>query len=307
VNKKTLLQTKNLTKTYNSKKAVDKLNLRVEEGDIYGFLGQNGSGKTTTIRMITGLIHPDAGEVKIGGYDLRSNFKKAISHVGAIVESPTFYSYLSAYDNLRLMANLLPDVTRAKIDEILDIVGLTNRAKDRVDTYSLGMKQRLGIANALLNYPKLIILDEPTNGLDPQGMKEIKELIVQLASEKNITFFISSHQLHEIEQICTKVGILQNGKLLAEGNVKQLLNTEEETVEISTPEIEKAKKILRIDKNVKNIHHSQNKLIIRINKGYSPNLNQLLVINNIVVNSIILRPLTLEQVFFDITERGGRR
>jgi ABC-2 type transport system ATP-binding protein len=169
------------------------------------------------------------------------------------------------------------------------------------------MKQRLGIANALLNYPKLIILDEPTNGLDPQGMKEIKELIVQLASEKNITFFISSHQLHEIEQICTKVGILQNGKLLAEGNVKQLLNTEEETVEISTPEIEKAKKILRIDKNVKNIHHSQNKLIIRINKGYSPNLNQLLVINNIVVNSIILRPLTLEQVFFDITERGGRR
>lgn len=283
MNKKILLQTKNLTKTYGFRAAVNKLNLQVEEGDIYGFLGQNGSGKTTTIRMITGLIHPDDGEVKIAGYDLKSNFKKAISHVGAIVEYPTFYSYLSGYDNLRLMANLLPNVTPKEIDEVLEIVNLTNRAKDKVETYSLGMKQRLGIANSLLNHPKLIILDEPTNGLDPQGMKEIKELIIQLASEINITFFISSHQLNEIEQICNKVGILQKGKLLAEHDVKQLLSDEQETVEINTPEIEKAEKILRTDVNVKSIQRSQNKLIIRLNKGYSPNLNQLLVINNVQV------------------------
>lgn len=220
---KIILETNKLTKTFGSRTAVNQLCLKVEEGDIYGFLGQNGSGKTTTIRMITGLIHPDSGEVKIGGYGLRRNFKAAISHVGAIVENPVFYTYLSAYDNLCLMANLLPGVTKMRVNEVLEMVGLKDRAKDKVRSYSLGMKQRLGIANALLNHPRLIILDEPTNGLDPQGMKEIKEMIAQLASERGITFFISSHMLHEVEQLCTKVGIVQNGKLLAEGELASIV------------------------------------------------------------------------------------
>ncbi len=217
-----LLQTRNLTKSFGGRKIIDNLNLQVMKGDIYGFLGRNGQGKTTTIRLITGLIFPDSGDVIIDGHNLRSDFKKAISNVGAIVESPSFYGYLSGYDNLKLMANLVPGIKRDRIDEVLEIVRLSPCAKDKVKTYSLGMKQRLGIANALLSSPKLIILDEPTNGLDPQGMKEIKEMIVQLVSEKDITFFISSHMLHEVEQICNRVGIIDNGKLLSEASIVEL-------------------------------------------------------------------------------------
>ena len=218
----TLLETRNLTKSFGGRKIIDNLNLQVLKGDVYGFLGRNGQGKTTTIRLITGLVFPDSGDVIIDGHNLRNDFKKAISTIGAIVESPSFYGYLSGYDNLALMANLMPGVKKSNIRETLEMVGLTARAKDKVKAYSLGMKQRLGIANALLGNPKLIILDEPTNGLDPQGMREVKEMIHQLASEKNITFFISSHLLHEVEQICNRVGIINNGRLLCEAAIDEL-------------------------------------------------------------------------------------
>lgn len=218
-----LLETHNLTKSIDGRKIIDNLNLKVMKGDVYGFIGRNGQGKTTTIRLMTGLIFPDSGDVMVNGHNLRTDFKQAISQIGAIVESPSFYGYLSGYDNLSMMANLIPGLKKQNaIDEVLEIVGLTERARDKVRTYSLGMKQRLGIANALLGNPKLIILDEPTNGLDPQGMREIKEMISQLASERNITFFISSHLLNEVEQICNRVGIIDNGKLLAQGSIKEL-------------------------------------------------------------------------------------
>ena len=225
----TLLETRNLTKSFRGRKIIDNLNLKVMKGDVYGFLGRNGQGKTTTIRLITGLIFPDSGEVIINGCNLRTDFKQAISQIGAIVESPTFYDYLSGYENLSLMANLVPGLNRSRIDEVLEIVGLRSRAKDKVKTYSLGMKQRLGIANALLNNPQLIILDEPTNGLDPQGMKEIEEMIIQLSSEKNITFFISSHLLHEMQHLCTRIGIIDNGELLLEGRIDELLDNANES------------------------------------------------------------------------------
>jgi ABC-2 type transport system ATP-binding protein len=218
-----LLETRNLTKTFGSRTIINRLNLHISAGDVYGFLGQNGQGKTTTIRMITGLIYPDSGDVYIGGYSLKNDFKRAIAQVGAIVESPSFYGYLSGYDNLVLMANLIPGTKKENTREVLEMVGLATRAKDKVKTYSLGMKQRLGIANALLGDPKLIILDEPTNGLDPQGMREIKEIIHQLASERNITFFISSHLLHEVEQICNRIGIIDGGNLLCESTIEELL------------------------------------------------------------------------------------
>lgn len=211
-----------MTKSLGGRKVIDHLQLQVQRGDIYGFLGRNGQGKTTAIRLITGLIFPDSGDILINGHNLRTDFKKAIANIGAVVESPSFYGYLSGYGNLKLMANLVPGLTKSRIDEVLEIVRLSHRANDKVKTYSLGMKQRLGIASALLSSPKLIILDEPTNGLDPQGMKEIKELIVQLASERNITFFISSHLLHEVEQICTRVGMLDHGKLLLEAGIDEL-------------------------------------------------------------------------------------
>lgn len=225
--KNTLLETRDLNKSFGGRKIINNLNLKVMEGDVYGFLGRNGQGKTTTIRIVTGLIFPDSGEVMVDGHNLRTEFKRAIAKIGAIVETPSFYNYLSGYDNLWLMGNLIPGFKKDRIGEVLEIVGLSKRAKDKVKTYSLGMKQRLGIANALLNEPKLIILDEPTNGLDPQGIQEIKEMIHQLASEKNITFFISSHLLHEVEQICNRVGIIDNGVLLAENTIEGLIDRSE--------------------------------------------------------------------------------
>ena len=226
-----LLEVEGLSKKFGQHIIIDNISLNVMKGDIYGFLGRNGSGKTTTIRLITGLIYPDTGAININGYSLRTNFKMAISQIGAIVETPAFYSYLSGYENLSLMANLIPGFKKSQIDELLEIVGLREWSKNKYKTYSLGMKQRLGLANALLGDPKLVILDEPTNGLDPQGMKEMKETIVQLSLEKGITFFISSHLLHEVEQICNRVGIIKNGKMLAEGNLKELAGSQPNSLE----------------------------------------------------------------------------
>lgn len=226
-----LLKAQGLTKTLQGRKIIDGVGLNVLKGDIYGFLGRNGQGKTTTIRMLTGLVFPDSGSITIGGYDLKSDFKNAISQIGAIVESPTFYGYLSGYENLSLMANLIPGIRKGKIREVLEVVRLQNRANDKVETYSLGMKQRLGIANALLGSPRLIILDEPANGLDPQGMQEIEETIVQLASEQEVTFLISSHLLQNMQHICNRIGILQNGRLLVEDRIEKLCDGSPDSLE----------------------------------------------------------------------------
>ncbi|OMD47065.1 ABC transporter ATP-binding protein [Paenibacillus borealis] len=216
---KLLLKARGINKTFGSRKVVNNLNLSIETGDIYGFLGPNGAGKTTTIRILLGLISPDSGEVKIDGVSLRTDFKKSISAIGAMID-PAFYTYLSGYDNLRLIANLIPGMNNSNIKVVLDIVGMMERAEDKVKTYSLGMKQRLGIASALLNNPKLIILDEPTNGLDPQGMVEIRELVVHLAKEKGISFLISSHLLVEVEQIC----YVQSAQCIPQGILVELRN-----------------------------------------------------------------------------------
>jgi len=240
-----LLETIGLSKTYGDQKGIEDINIIVKEGDIYGFLGPNGSGKTTTIRTILDLIHADRGLVMINGFNVKSEFEKAIEHVGAIVETPQFYDYLSGYANLKVIAKLYKQVNHKRIEEVLEMVDLKSRCHDKVKTYSLGMKQRLGIARALLHHPKLVILDEPTNGLDPQGMKELREMIKRLAKEEKITFFISTHLLNEVEQICNKVGILKNGKMIAQGNVKDLLAEDMETVEIHTNEITLAKTVIK--------------------------------------------------------------
>lgn len=200
-----VLEIKNLSKKFNNITAVNRVNLQLEKGDTFGFLGPNGAGKTTTIRMILGLVHSDGGEIYINGIDTRKNFKKAIEKVAAIVETPRFYPYLSAYKNLELIANLHGDIPASRIYELLELVGLKDRSKSKVKTFSLGMKQRLGIARALINDPDFVILDEPTNGLDPQGIREVRDLIRFLNAEKNITFFISTHILSEVKQICNKV------------------------------------------------------------------------------------------------------
>ena len=214
------LEVRGLTRRYGSKAVVRDLDLCVQPGDIYGFLGPNGAGKTTTMRMILGLIRKNAGEIAIFG---DADPVAARRHLGGIVETPRFYPYLSGRDNLRVLAAYGPGVTPARIEELLQLVQLGERARDQVKTYSLGMKQRLGIAQALLARPKLLMLDEPVNGLDPAGMKQVRELIRTLRDEQGLTVFVSSHLLHDVEQLCDRIGIIQDGTKITEGPVADLV------------------------------------------------------------------------------------
>jgi len=303
---KNILEVSQVNKFFGNKKVVSDLSFQVAEGDVFGFLGPNGAGKTTTIRMILGLISMDSGTVKINGFDIKENFNQAIRQVGAVVETPKFYPYLSGYHNLRLIANLHPELPKTRVEEVLEIVGLADRAKDKVKTYSLGMRQRLGLARALLNYPRLVFLDEPTNGLDPQGMLEIREMISQLAIEQDITFFITSHLLYEVEQICNKVAILKEGCLIAQNPVKDLLNNQNEKVEISTGDTSSALSILKDRSFVKSVQSSANGLIVEIDKGSSSQLNQLLVSKQVRVDYLVPKNQSLEQIFIGLTERGKK-
>ena len=219
-----MLEIQKLNKSYRKRKIINNLNMTVYKGDIYGFLGANGEGKTTTIRMITSLIKADSGDIIINGKSVINGKNEAIKKIGAMVEAPKFYENMSGYENLELMAKITPGVSDLDIQNVLGLVGLKDRGRDKFKEYSMGMKQRLGIANALLGDPKLIILDEPSNGLDPYGMKEINNLIVSLAKRCDKTFIISSHLLHEMEGICNRIGILHSGKLCIEGEVRALIN-----------------------------------------------------------------------------------
>lgn len=219
-----MLDIQNLNKSYRRRKIIDNLNMTVYKGDIYGFLGANGEGKTTTIRMITSLIKADSGDIIINGKSVINCKNEAIRNIGAMVEAPKFYENMSGYENLELMARIMPGISDLDIQNVLDLVGLKDRGRDKFKEYSMGMKQRLGIANALLGDPELIILDEPSNGLDPYGMKEINNLIVSLVKRFDKTFIISSHLLHEMEGICNRIGILHSGKLCIEGEVRALIN-----------------------------------------------------------------------------------
>ncbi|HZU71031.1 MAG TPA: ABC transporter ATP-binding protein [Ktedonobacteraceae bacterium] len=216
-----VLRTRNLSKQYGKRLAVDNLNLEVQRGEIFGFLGPNGAGKTTTIRMTLGLITPTAGSVEILGQDVATSKAQILPRVGALVETPALYTYLSGRANLRAVGSALGGVPASRIDYVLELVGLRERQKDRVRTYSLGMKQRLGVALALLQDPDVLILDEPANGLDPAGIVEMRDLMHRLSAEGK-TVFISSHLLTEVQQICTRVAIINLGKLVTESTVENL-------------------------------------------------------------------------------------
>lgn len=219
-----VLELKGLTKKIRHKTLVNGLSFSLNQGDIYGFLGPNGSGKTTTLRMITHLIFPTSGDIFIHGHSVTRDYRRALSVVGSIIENPSFYLNLTAIQNLKLSASLADTpVGSSRINEVLEIVGLADAKQDKVKTYSLGMKQRLGLANALLCHPAIIILDEPTNGVDPAGLREMKALIKRLAQQEHITFLISSHMLREMQDLCNKVTIIQKGKLVETGRVHELL------------------------------------------------------------------------------------
>ena len=219
---KFVLEVNNLTKKYKERVAVDNVSFEIIEGEIFGLIGPNGAGKTTIIKMITGLAKPTDGSIYIDGVSLNNNYEKAIARLGGIIETPDLYQYMTGMENLKFFASLYPNITQDKIDTIVKLVGMEKRINDRVKNYSLGMKQRVGIAQALLNDPKILILDEPTNGLDPNGIKDMRKFLIGLARKKKISILVSSHILSEMEQLCDTVAIIDGGKILQIKTLEQI-------------------------------------------------------------------------------------
>lgn len=217
------LEVNDLTKIYNNKRGIKNISLEINQGDIYGLLGPNGAGKTTLMKIITGLSRADRGQVKIFGFNVADQFEQAMARVGCIIETAEAYEYMSGRKNLELAAGFYPHLNKTRIDEVLEMVGLAEYQSEKVENYSLGMKQRLALASAILARPELVVLDEPANGLDIEGMVQIRNMITDLAREHRVTFFISSHLAHEIELMCNRVGIINHGKLIREGIVSELL------------------------------------------------------------------------------------
>lgn len=219
-----VLEIEGLTKTYKNGRGIENITLQVRKGDLYGFFGPNGAGKTTVMKTIARLCRADSGRVRIFGHDVTTHFEQAMRNVGLLIEKAEAFEYMSGYQNLEMALRFYPNMGKKRIGEVLELVGLAPFAKDKVENYSLGMKQRLGIASAILSKPELLILDEPTNGLDIEGMVEIRELILELAKEESITFFVSSHLIHEMELICNRIGIVYDGKLIREGQLSDILD-----------------------------------------------------------------------------------
>jgi ABC-2 type transport system ATP-binding protein len=218
-----VLEVNRITKLYKNNRGVKDISFDIYKGDIYGFLGPNGAGKTTLMKTIVGLCNANQGEVNIFGYNIVNQFEQAMAKVGCIIETADSYEYLSAYDNLKIASRFYDDIDGKRIDEVLEIVGLTPYKKEKTSGFSLGMKQRLGVAGAILSRPEFLILDEPTNGLDIEGMADIRNMIISLAREQQITFFVSSHLAHEMQLMCNRVGILNNGLLIKEGAISDIL------------------------------------------------------------------------------------
>lgn len=228
-----VVQLRSVTKRIGGKTLVDRLTFDVPKGEVFGFLGPNGAGKTTTIRMMVGLMSMSEGEVLVNGISVNKHFEQAMKHVGAIVENPELYKFLSGYQNLIHFARMIPGVTRERIDEVVSLVKLENRIHDKVKTYSLGMRQRLGVAQAILHKPDVLILDEPTNGLDPEGIRELRDYLRRLSREEGTAVIVSSHLLSEMELMCDRVAVIQNGKLVDVRQVRDMVAPSDGAVEVS--------------------------------------------------------------------------
>lgn len=297
-----LLETKNLTKTYKGVNVVENLNLKIKEGEIYGFLGPNGAGKTTTIRMLLGLITPSKGDIEIFGKDFKDNRLDILSAVGSLVESPSYYPHLSGENNLETIRKIL-NVPKQKIHEVLDLVRLTKVADRKVSEYSLGMKQRLAIAASLLGNPRLIILDEPTNGLDPAGIIEIRDLITKLPKEHGITVIISSHLLSEIEQVASQVGIITKGNMIFQDSIEVLREKANRRILFNTSDFNKTSKILT-NEGIEISENSQGILMnIQTNKKIG-SLVRKMINSDIDVYRIVEEKTSLEDIFLELTKGG---
>ena len=298
--KKVVLKTYNITKKYGEQLAVDNVNMTIKKGDIYGFIGQNGAGKTTLIRLITGLIHKSGGEIELLGANEENELNKARTMVGSLIESPSFYTNMTARENLEV-SRLVRNIPGKKcIDEVLELVGLKDVEKKKVNNFSLGMRQRLGIANALMGNPKLLILDEPINGLDPMGIVEIRELLKKINKEKDMTILISSHILSELSELATTYGIISNGKLIEEITAKQLSKKCRQYIDLKVDDTARAVILLERELGISDYEVLEDSNIkVFSNLDNVGEVNSLLSRSGIIVESISVKGENLEEYFMN--------
>lgn len=298
--RKKVLECCDLYKKFGKKEILKGISLEANEGDILGFIGPNGAGKTTTIKLILGLQSITSGSVKINGFDIQKDFTKAIQKVGTIVENPDLYMYMSGYENLKMISNLYSGITKERIDEVIKFVGLENRIKDKVSKYSLGMRQRLGIAQAILHKPNLLVLDEPTNGLDPEGIKQIKDLIVKLAKEENMAVLISSHNLLELESFCTKVTIIKSGEIVETSTIEEAKKVNKESIYHLV--VDKVIEVSNILENKVERIDDEN-IQVYAKKEEIPEIIEKLVTSGVKIYSVYPEEMSLEDAFLKKT--GG--
>lgn len=296
-----LLEVKNINKFFGRKQVLKDVSFTLKEGEILGFIGPNGAGKTTTIKLILGLQSIGSGEVILNGYNLKNNFERAIERVGAIVESPDLYMYMSGRKNLELIANMYKGITKDRIDEVIKLVGLEARIKDKVSKYSLGMRQRLGIAAAILHKPNILILDEPTNGLDPEGIKEIRDLLKTLAKKEKIGILISSHNLSELENIVTDVCLIKNGEIVSINGIEDIKKGGHTSYIFKLNKVTGLNKLL---KEYKNVVHDKFVTIECIEDDI-PKIVNILVENKYKIYGIREDVVSLEEAFLNKT--GGNK
>lgn len=301
------IEVRQLSKNFKTLKAVNNLDLNVFPGDVFGFLGPNGAGKSTTIRMLMTLISPSGGDIKIFDKPLNKYRSEILTKVGAIVEKPDFYGYLSAYKNLEILAKISGNnVPKKRLMEVLELVGLDKRYNSKVKTFSHGMKQRLGLAQALIHDPELIILDEPTTGLDPQGMKEIRDLIVHLSKDKGKTIFLSSHILYEVELVATRMIIINKGTTVIEGLVNDLLNSSHLQVTFEVDDQAKAVSLIEMTGWKDKLNTAvNNRLIFALDKDEISILNRHLIENGVEVSAVI-PTRSLEEYFLNLTDKEAK-
>ncbi len=294
------MQLKNVKKRIGKKEIIKGLSFDIKKGEVFGFLGPNGAGKTTTIRMMVGLMSITEGEILIQGKSIKTNFKEAIQEVGGIVENPELYPFMSGWQNLKHFARMIPNIKEERIKEVISLVGLEKAIHEKAGRYSLGMRQRLGIAQALLHNPSILILDEPTNGLDPAGIREIRQYIRNLAEKEQVSVIVSSHLLSEIELMCDRIGVIKNGSLIAIQDIKEeSQNNEQITVVklVATP-LEQAVNILKND--YPNITQKENHLLLEVVREEIPAILKLLLNQDIAVYEVETMRTTLEDKFFDL-------
>lgn len=298
------LKIDHLTKVIGKKTIIDDISFDVFPGEVFGFLGPNGAGKTTTIRMIVGLIKPTKGSVSICGFGVERQFVQAMNQIGAIVENPELYKFLSGRENLNVFARMLPGVTEARIQEVIDLVDLTARIDDKVKTYSLGMRQRLGIAQAMLNNPRVLILDEPTNGLDPMGIRDLRLFIRRLVEETGLSVLVSSHILAEIELLADRVAIMSRGKIVKVGTVQELINELASTVDVHVADSFEVLPIIRGFETIEQADVIDERTIrVSMNLEDTARLNRYLLDRDVEVFGLERRVQTLEELFITLT--GG--